>query len=60
MQYNNDNVHYQQSAEMMNALINANKQFDTYTYHNRNHTIFCGTTREVLSTIMLHLKETLV
>jgi dipeptidyl-peptidase-4 len=40
-----DNVHYQQSAEMMNALINANKQFDTYTYHNRNHGIYGGTTR---------------
>ena len=40
-----DNVHYQQSAEMMNALIDANKQFDTYTYHNRNHGIFGGTTR---------------
>ena len=40
-----DNVHYQQSAEMANALIDANKQFDTYTYHNRNHGIFGGTTR---------------
>ena len=40
-----DNVHYQQSAEMMNALIDANKQFDTYTYHNRNHGISGGTTR---------------
>ncbi|MFK7981051.1 MAG: S9 family peptidase [Saprospiraceae bacterium] len=40
-----DNVHYQQSAEMMNALIDANKQFDTYTYHNRNHGIYGGTTR---------------
>ncbi|MEM6318401.1 MAG: S9 family peptidase [Bacteroidota bacterium] len=40
-----DNVHYQQSAEMMNALIAANKQFDTYTYPNRNHGIYGGTTR---------------
>ena len=40
-----DNVHYQQSAEMMNALIDANKQFDVYTYHNRNHGIYGGTTR---------------
>ncbi|MEM1121503.1 MAG: S9 family peptidase [Bacteroidota bacterium] len=40
-----DNVHYQQSAEMMNALIKANKQFDTYTYHNRNHGIYGGNTR---------------
>lgn len=40
-----DNVHYQQSAEMMNALIDANKHFDTYTYHNRNHGIYGGNTR---------------
>jgi len=47
-----DNVHYQQSAEMMNALIDANKQFDTYTYHNRNHGISGGTTRMHLYTKM--------
>lgn len=47
-----DNVHYQQSAEMMNALIDANKQFDTYTYHNRNHGISGGTTRQHLYTKM--------
>ena len=29
----------------MNALIDANKQFDAYTYHNRNHGIYGGTTR---------------
>lgn len=32
-----DNVHFQHTAEMANALIEANKHFDTYFYPNRNH-----------------------
>lgn len=35
-----DNVHWQQTTEMMNALIKANKQFQTYYYPNRNHGIY--------------------
>jgi dipeptidyl-peptidase-4 len=40
-----DNVHFQHTAEMVNALVMANKQFDTYFYPNRNHGIYGGTTR---------------
>jgi dipeptidyl-peptidase 4 len=34
-----DNVHYQHSAELINALIKYGKQFETYYYPNRNHSI---------------------
>lgn len=34
-----DNVHFQNAAEMANALIRHNKHFDTYFYPNRNHRI---------------------
>lgn len=34
-----DNVHFQNAAEMANALIKNKKQFDTYYYPNRNHGI---------------------
>lgn len=47
-----DNVHFQNAAEMMNALIKANKQFDTYSYPNRNHGIYGGLTRLHLYTKM--------
>ncbi|MBL7782987.1 MAG: S9 family peptidase [Saprospiraceae bacterium] len=35
-----DNVHWQQTTEMINALVKAGKQFDTYYYPNRNHGIY--------------------
>ncbi len=47
-----DNVHFQNSAEMVNALVEANKQFDTYYYPNRNHGIYGGNTRLHLYTKM--------
>lgn len=47
-----DNVHYQNTMEMTNALIKANKQFDLFVYPNRNHGIYGGNTRLHLFTKM--------
>lgn len=40
-----DNVHYQNSMEFVNQLIKENKQFNQFTYPNRNHNITGGYTR---------------
>ncbi len=40
-----DNVHFQHTAEMANALIKANKAFDTHFYPNRNHGIYGNNAR---------------
>lgn len=40
-----DNVHFQNTVEMTDALIAANKDFDVMFYPNRNHGIFGGITR---------------
>jgi dipeptidyl-peptidase 4 len=40
-----DNVHYQNTMDMITALVNANKQFDLFIYPNKNHGIYGGNTR---------------
>lgn len=47
-----DNVHYQNTMEMITALVNANKQFDLFIYPDKNHGISGGNTRLHLYTKM--------
>ncbi|MCC7331156.1 MAG: S9 family peptidase [Flavobacteriales bacterium] len=47
-----DNVHFQNAAEMINALVKANKQFTQFSYPNRNHGISGGNTRLHLYNMM--------
>lgn len=49
-----DNVHYQNTMEMINALVKADKQFDLFIYPNRNHGIYGGNTRNHLYNMMLN------
>ncbi len=47
-----DNVHYQNTMEMVNALVAADKDFDLFIYPNKNHGIFGGNTRNHLFRMM--------
>lgn len=49
-----DNVHWQNSAEMSEALVQANKQFEYFVYTNRNHGIRGGNTTYHLYTKKLN------
>ena len=40
-----DNVHFQNSVEMVDALNKANKQYEFYMYPGKNHGIYGGNTR---------------
>ena len=52
-----DNVHYQNSMELVNAMVKADKQFDLFIYPNRNHGIYGGNTRNHLFSMMLNFIE---
>ena len=40
-----DNVHYQNTMEMISALVESNKQFELFVYPDKNHGIYGGNTR---------------
>ncbi len=52
-----DNVHFQHTMEMVNALISANKQFDAHFYPNKNHGIYGGNARLHLYTAMTNFLQ---
>jgi dipeptidyl-peptidase-4 len=55
-----DNVHYQNTMEMSQALVNANKPFDMFIYPNKNHGIYGGYTRlHLFSKMTDFIKENL-
>ena len=47
-----DNVHFQNTMKMVEALVQANKQFDWAIYPDKNHGIYGGKTRLQLYTKM--------
>lgn len=47
-----DNVHFQQTMDYAEALVQAGKQFDMQVYKDRNHSIYGGNTRYHLYTRM--------
>lgn len=57
-----DNVHYQNSMDLISALVAADKQFDLMIYPNKNHGIYGGNTRKHLyekmtSFLLKHLSD---
>lgn len=47
-----DNVHVQNSMDLISALVKENKQFDLMLYPNKNHGIYGGNTRMHLFTLI--------
>lgn len=56
-----DNVHYQGTEELINALVAANKDFRIMVYPNRSHGIYegAGTRRHLFSLLTSYLNEKL-
>jgi dipeptidyl-peptidase-4 len=52
-----DNVHFQNSVMLQDALIASGKQFDSFFYPNRNHGIYGGNTRMHLFRLMSNFIE---
>jgi dipeptidyl-peptidase-4 len=52
-----DNVHIQHSYALQEALVNANKQFQSFFYPNKNHGIYGGYTRYHLYKMMTDFLE---
>lgn len=53
-----DNVHYRNTAEYAEALVQADKQFQMQVYTNRNHSIYGGNTYNHLFTRMVDFLNT--
>lgn len=49
-----DNVHVQNTMEMVDALVRENKDFEMFIYTNKNHGIYGGNTRLHLFNKLLH------
>jgi dipeptidyl-peptidase-4 len=49
-----DNVHFQNSVVLQEALVNAGKQFDSFYYPDKHHGIQGGKTRQHLYTMMVN------
>lgn len=47
-----DNVHFQNAVDLVDALVKADKQFETMYYPNRNHGIYGGNTTWHLYSLM--------
>jgi dipeptidyl-peptidase 4 len=56
-----DNVHYQGTEALINALIAANKQFSMMSYPNRSHGIYegAGTTKHLFGLLTRYLNDKL-
>jgi dipeptidyl-peptidase-4 len=52
-----DNVHFQNTQAMINALVEANRPFSLMVYPNRTHSISGGTTRQHLFTLLTKFVE---